>query len=107
MVCLKLKIVIVGKWIYKYSILSDTEYVNNNNQIQTFPWPFYPGVNPQTNYDSSFNFITFNDNGIGIESDNLDKIFNPFFTTKPTRMGNTGMGLSLSYDIIAQQQSFK
>jgi signal transduction histidine kinase len=43
--------------------------------------------------------ISIRDNGVGIQQKMLDKIFQPFFTTKPTGQG-TGLGLSLSYDII-------
>ena len=42
------------------------------------------------------------DNGTGIPADIRDKLFQPFFTTKPTGEG-TGLGLSISYDIVTQQ----
>ncbi|GAB3956106.1 hypothetical protein GCM10028805_44930 [Spirosoma harenae] len=45
--------------------------------------------------------IRINDNGTGIPSEIIDKIYQPFFTTKPTGQG-TGLGLSLSYDIITK-----
>jgi signal transduction histidine kinase len=46
--------------------------------------------------------ISIHDNGTGIPPDLKDKIFNPFFTTKPAGEG-TGLGLSISHDIIVKQ----
>jgi signal transduction histidine kinase len=46
--------------------------------------------------------IRVRDNGTGIPSEFHDKLFQPFFTTKPTGEG-TGLGLSISYDIVTQQ----
>jgi GAF domain-containing protein len=46
--------------------------------------------------------ITIRDNGTGIAPDVKDKMFNPFFTTKPAGEG-TGLGLSISHDIIVKQ----
>jgi two-component system, NtrC family, sensor kinase len=46
--------------------------------------------------------IRVRDNGIGIPAEIRDKLFQPFFTTKPTGEG-TGLGLSITYDIVTQQ----
>jgi signal transduction histidine kinase len=48
--------------------------------------------------------ISIRDNGVGIPPDVKDKMFNPFFTTKPPGEG-TGLGLSLSYDIVVKQHA--
>ncbi|MBP2626508.1 MAG: sensor signal transduction histidine kinase [Firmicutes bacterium] len=53
-------------------------------------------------HDEQFVYCAIEDNGIGISSENLNHIFNPFFTTKPIGQG-TGMGLSISYDIIVNR----
>jgi two-component system NtrC family sensor kinase len=46
--------------------------------------------------------INICDNGIGVSPEIKDKLFQPFFTTKPTGEG-AGLGLSISYDIVTQQ----
>ena len=60
---------------------------------------FEPTVEVSTKKVDNKVEISVKDNGIGIPQKVLDKIFQPFFTTKPTGQG-TGLGLSLSYDII-------
>ncbi len=58
-----------------------------------------PAVSIQTKKINNNVEISVTDNGNGIPQKVLDKIFQPFFTTKPTGQG-TGLGLSLSYDIV-------
>jgi signal transduction histidine kinase len=65
----------IGDKNYQPKVLIETKKVNNKLQVK------------------------ISDNGSGISEDMMDKIFQPFFTTKSTGEG-TGLGLSLSYDII-------
>ena len=60
---------------------------------------YEPTVSVSTKKINSKIEISVRDNGNGIPQKVLDKIFQPFFTTKPTGQG-TGLGLSLSYDIV-------
>lgn len=60
---------------------------------------YQPTVTVTTKKENGKVEINVKDNGSGIPQKVLDKIFQPFFTTKPTGQG-TGLGLSLSYDII-------
>lgn len=52
-----------------------------------------------SSHDNENIILKFSDTGQGIKSDNLSKLFNPFFTTKPVGKG-TGLGLSVSYGIV-------
>ena len=60
---------------------------------------YEPTVSVSTKKENGKVEIRVADNGNGIPQKVLDKIFQPFFTTKPTGQG-TGLGLSLSYDIV-------
>ena len=63
------------------------------------PEAYEPSVNVSTKKVKDRIEIRVADNGKGIPQNIIDKIFQPFFTTKPTGQG-TGLGLSLSYDIV-------
>ncbi|TAH07362.1 MAG: GHKL domain-containing protein [Sphingobacteriia bacterium] len=72
------------------NMLRDAQHVNQG---------YVPTVSVITKKENNKIFISVKDNGNGIPQKILDKIFQPFFTTKPTGQG-TGLGLSLSYDIV-------
>ena len=65
---------------------------------------YKPTVSIQTKKINDKIEIRVRDNGNGIPSNIIEKIFQPFFTTKPTGQG-TGLGLSLAYDIITKEHN--
>ena len=65
---------------------------------KSYQGEYEPLVSVTTKKENSFIRIIIRDNGDGIAEKIITKIFQPFFTTKPTGQG-TGLGLSLSYDI--------
>jgi signal transduction histidine kinase len=63
---------------------------------------YFPLLNVSTKNLGDTLEIRIRDNGKGMPASVAEKVFNPFFTTKPAGSG-TGLGLSISYDIIVQQ----
>ncbi len=72
-----------------------------NKRRQNNESDYKPKVAIKTTKTNDLAEIRIIDNGTGIPKKNLEKIFQPFFTTKPTGEG-TGLGLSLSFDIITK-----
>jgi signal transduction histidine kinase len=79
--------------------LFNNAFYSVNEQKNQNPVSYQPTVFVRTQKCDGKVQITVRDNGNGIPQKIIDKIFQPFFTTKPTGQG-TGLGLSLSYDII-------
>ncbi|HEY5689868.1 MAG TPA: ATP-binding protein [Cyclobacteriaceae bacterium] len=80
------------------NLITNAFYVVNEKSKQNIDG-YEPTVEVSTKKEGGIVLISVKDNGNGIPEKVLDKIFQPFFTTKPTGQG-TGLGLSLSYDIV-------
>ena len=80
------------------NLITNAFYVVNEKSKQGIAG-YEPTVSVSTKKKENAIEISVKDNGNGIPQKVLDKIFQPFFTTKPTGQG-TGLGLSLSYDIV-------
>jgi signal transduction histidine kinase len=83
------------------NLINNAFYATGEKQKQHIPG-YEPTVSVSTSRTDSKIEIRIKDNGNGIPQKVMDKIFQPFFTTKPTGAG-TGLGLSISYDIVKAQ----
>ncbi|WP_341272830.1 sensor histidine kinase [Cecembia calidifontis] len=81
------------------NIINNAFQALNNEELRMRNEGFKPLVTVSTKNLGDKIEISVKDNGQGIPEAIKDKIFQPFFTTKPTGQG-TGLGLSLSYDIV-------
>ncbi|HCW08672.1 MAG TPA: two-component sensor histidine kinase [Cytophagales bacterium] len=81
------------------NLINNAFYAVNEKKNSNSVSNYEPEVTIGTKKINSDVVITVRDNGTGIKQEVIDKIFQPFFTTKPTGLG-TGLGLSLSYDIV-------
>ena len=77
-------------------------YAANKRQRAANDGTFRSGADSDTRDLGEAVEVRVRDNGIGIPDDIRDKLFQPFFTTKPTGEG-TGLGLSISYEIVTKQ----
>ena len=77
-------------------------YAANKRQQGNAAPSFQPALKVTTRDFGDAVEVRVRDNGAGIPTEIKDKLFQPFFTTKPTGEG-TGLGLSISYDIVTQQ----
>jgi len=81
------------------NLFNNAFYAVNEQKTQNPEFDYQPTVSVTTMKCDDKVQIIVRDNGNGIPQNIVDKIFQPFFTTKPTGEG-TGLGLSLAYDIV-------
>jgi two-component system, NtrC family, sensor kinase len=84
------------------NLVNNAFYAVSAKAVATADGNYIPTVIVSTRLSRDKIEINVKDNGGGIPKNIVDKIFQPFFTTKPTGQG-TGLGLSLAYDIVKAQ----
>jgi two-component system, NtrC family, sensor kinase len=84
------------------NLISNGFYAATKRNAETNGGDYEPTLAARTKNLGDRVEITIRDNGTGIPPEVKEKIFNPFFTTKPAGEG-TGLGLSISHDIIVKQ----
>jgi two-component system, NtrC family, sensor kinase len=84
------------------NLISNGFYAATMRRSKTYGGDYEPTLAVATRNLGDRVEITIRDNGSGIPPEVKDKIFNPFFTTKPAGEG-TGLGLSISHDVIVKQ----
>ena len=84
------------------NLISNGFYAATKRKTENSDGNFEPMLHATTKNLGDSVEIRIRDNGTGIPPEVKEKIFNPFFTTKPAGEG-TGLGLSMSHDIIVKQ----
>ena len=86
------------------NLISNGFYAATQRKAKTIGGDYEPTLTAATKSLGDKVEVRIRDNGTGIAPEVREKLFSPFFTTKPAGEG-TGLGLSISHDIIVKQHS--
>jgi GAF domain-containing protein len=86
------------------NLIANGFYAATRRRAETNGGDYEPTLTASTKNLGDRVEVRIRDNGTGMTSDVKEKMFNPFFTTKPTGEG-TGLGLSISHDVIVKQHA--